>query len=98
MPCQEKCDIFILGSGAGGKLLARQATKAGRRSAVVERQRVDGSYPNVASMPSKSEFKVPEPRLREAVIPHLTVAERPGFLLASVLPRPDRRSVSKTAA
>ncbi len=56
MPKQEKYDILILGSGAGGKLLAWQAARTGRRTAVVERQWIGGSCPNVACMPSKSEI------------------------------------------
>jgi pyruvate/2-oxoglutarate dehydrogenase complex dihydrolipoamide dehydrogenase (E3) component len=55
MPNQEKYDTLILGSGTGGKLLAWQAAKAGRRTAVVERQWIGGSCPNVACMPSKNE-------------------------------------------
>jgi pyruvate/2-oxoglutarate dehydrogenase complex dihydrolipoamide dehydrogenase (E3) component len=56
MPTQEKYEILILGSGTGGKLLAWQAAKAGRRTAVVERQWIGGSCPNIACMPSKSEI------------------------------------------
>lgn len=56
MPNQEKFDILVLGSGTGGKLLAWQAAKAGHRTAVVERQWIGGSCPNVACMPSKSEI------------------------------------------
>src|ERR1700758_1805983 len=56
MPKQEKYDILVLGSGAGGKLLAWQAASGGRRTAVVERQWIGGSCPNVACMPSKSEI------------------------------------------
>jgi pyruvate/2-oxoglutarate dehydrogenase complex dihydrolipoamide dehydrogenase (E3) component len=52
----EHFDILILGSGAGGKLLAWQIARSGRRTAVVERQWVGGSCPNVACMPSKNEI------------------------------------------
>lgn len=52
----EHFDILILGSGAGGKLLAWQMARSGRRTAVVERQWVGGSCPNVACLPSKNEI------------------------------------------
>src|SRR5262245_17724962 len=52
----ERFDIIILGSGQGGKLLAWHLAKMGRRTAVVERQWVGGSCPNVACMPSKNEI------------------------------------------
>ena len=51
----EHFDTVILGSGQGGKLLAWHLAKMGRRTAVVERQWVGGSCPNVACMPSKNE-------------------------------------------
>src|SRR6266436_3540085 len=46
----------ILGSGQGGKLLAWYLAQTGQRTAVVERQWVGGSCPNVACMPSKNEI------------------------------------------
>jgi pyruvate/2-oxoglutarate dehydrogenase complex dihydrolipoamide dehydrogenase (E3) component len=48
-------DILILGSGQGGKLLAWEMARSGRRTAVVERRWVGGSCPNIACMPSKNE-------------------------------------------
>ena len=52
----ERFQTVILGSGQGGKLLAWHLAKMGRRTAVVERQWVGGSCPNVACLPSKNEI------------------------------------------
>jgi pyruvate/2-oxoglutarate dehydrogenase complex dihydrolipoamide dehydrogenase (E3) component len=46
----------VLGSGAGGKLLAWHLASSGRRVAVVERRWVGGSCPNIACLPSKNEI------------------------------------------
>ena len=51
----EQFEVLILGSGAGGKLLAWHMAKAGRRTAVVERRWIGGSCPNIACLPSKNE-------------------------------------------
>src|SRR5215472_3012743 len=53
---EERFDILILGSGAGGKLLAWHMARAGRRTAVVERRWIGGSCPNVNCMPTKNEI------------------------------------------
>jgi pyruvate/2-oxoglutarate dehydrogenase complex dihydrolipoamide dehydrogenase (E3) component len=52
----EHFEILILGSGQGGKLLAWDMARSGRRTAVVERRWVGGSCPNIACMPSKNEI------------------------------------------
>jgi len=52
----EKYDDLILGSGAGGKILAWHLAKTGRRTAVVERRWIGGSCPNVNCLPSKNEI------------------------------------------
>jgi pyruvate/2-oxoglutarate dehydrogenase complex dihydrolipoamide dehydrogenase (E3) component len=52
----ERFEILILGSGAGGKLLAWHLARSGRRTAVVERQWIGGSCPNIACLPSKNEI------------------------------------------
>ena len=52
----ERFEILILGSGAGGKLLAWHMARAGRRTAVVERRYIGGSCPNINCMPSKNEI------------------------------------------
>jgi len=45
----------VLGSGAGGKLLAWHLARSGRRVAVVERKWIGGSCPNTNCLPSKNE-------------------------------------------
>jgi pyruvate/2-oxoglutarate dehydrogenase complex dihydrolipoamide dehydrogenase (E3) component len=52
----EQFDVVVLGSGAGGKLLAWHLAQSGRRTAVVERRWIGGSCPNIACMPSKNEI------------------------------------------
>src|SRR5215475_10038111 len=52
----EQFDILVLGSGKSGKLLAWHLAQSGRRTAVVERQWIGGSCPNVACLPSKNEI------------------------------------------
>src|SRR4029450_2763517 len=56
MDAPARFEALILGSGAGGKLLAWHLAQTGRRTAVVERQWVGGSCPAVACMPSKNEI------------------------------------------
>jgi pyruvate/2-oxoglutarate dehydrogenase complex dihydrolipoamide dehydrogenase (E3) component len=46
---------LVLGSGAGGKLLAWHLARSGRRVAVVERRWIGGSCPNINCLPSKNE-------------------------------------------
>src|SRR5262245_22214144 len=55
MAAPERYDALVLGSGQGGKLLAWDLGRSGRRTAVVERQWIGGSCPNVNCMPSKNE-------------------------------------------
>ena len=50
----EPYDVVIIGSGEGGKYLAWTFAREGRRVAVVERDRLGGSCPNIACLPSKS--------------------------------------------
>jgi pyruvate/2-oxoglutarate dehydrogenase complex dihydrolipoamide dehydrogenase (E3) component len=52
----EQFENVVLGSGQGGKVLAWHLAQAGRRTAVVERQWIGGSCPNVNCMPSKNEI------------------------------------------
>lgn len=47
-------DALVLGSGEAGKYLAWTLAKAGHRVAVVERQLIGGSCPNIACLPSKN--------------------------------------------
>ena len=52
----EQFEVLILGSGQGGKSLAWHMARSGRRTAVVERQWIGGSCPNIACLPSKNEI------------------------------------------
>ena len=52
----ERYEDLVLGSGAGGKLLAWHLAGSGRRTAVVERKWIGGSCPNVNCLPSKNEI------------------------------------------
>ena len=56
MSKSEHFEILILGSGAGGKVLAWHMGGSGRRTAVVERRWIGGSCPNIACLPSKNEI------------------------------------------
>jgi len=56
MSQSEQFEVLILGSGQGGKLLAWHMARSGRRTAVVERQWIGGSCPNIACLPSKNEI------------------------------------------
>jgi pyruvate/2-oxoglutarate dehydrogenase complex dihydrolipoamide dehydrogenase (E3) component len=51
----ELYDDIVLGSGAGGKLLAWHLARSGRRVAVIERRYIGGSCPNINCLPSKNE-------------------------------------------
>src|SRR5260221_1155116 len=44
----EECDLLVLGSGTGGKILAGTFAQKGERVIVVERKYVAGSCPNIA--------------------------------------------------
>src|ERR1700676_4166217 len=50
----DQFEILIIGSGEAGKYLAWTMSKAGRRTAVVERGLIGGSCPNIACLPSKN--------------------------------------------
>ena len=50
----EEYDLLVLGSGAGGKVLAGALAQKGQRAIVVERKWVGGSCPNIACLPSKN--------------------------------------------
>ena len=64
MPQPDHYEILVLGSGAGGKLIAWHMAQSGRRTAVVERRWIGGSCPNIACLPSKNE-------IRSAKVAHL---------------------------
>jgi len=52
----EQFDVLVLGSGAGGKLIAWHMAQSGRRTAVVERRWIGGACPNIACMPTKNQI------------------------------------------
>jgi len=56
MPPAEQFEILVVGSGKGGRLLARDMAQSGRRTAVVERQWIGGACHTVACLPSKNEI------------------------------------------
>jgi pyruvate/2-oxoglutarate dehydrogenase complex dihydrolipoamide dehydrogenase (E3) component len=54
MSANDHYDLVVVGSGEAGKYLAWTLSKAGHRTALVERSMVGGSCPNVACLPSKN--------------------------------------------
>jgi pyruvate/2-oxoglutarate dehydrogenase complex dihydrolipoamide dehydrogenase (E3) component len=50
----EEYDLLVLGSGAGGKLIAWTSAQKGQRVVVVERKYVGGACPNIACLPTKN--------------------------------------------
>jgi len=50
----EEYDLVIIGSGAGGKLIAWTSAQKGQRVLVIERKYIGGSCPNIACLPSKN--------------------------------------------
>src|SRR6266851_6085620 len=50
----EEYDLVILGGGTGATIAAWTFAKQGQRVAVIERQYVGGSCPNIACLPSKN--------------------------------------------
>jgi pyruvate/2-oxoglutarate dehydrogenase complex dihydrolipoamide dehydrogenase (E3) component len=52
----EQYECLVFGGGNGGMFLAWHLAKSGRRTAVIERQYVGGSCPNINCLPSKNEI------------------------------------------
>jgi len=50
----EDFDLVIIGSGEGSKYVAWTLAKEGQRVAVIEREYIGGSCPNIACLPSKN--------------------------------------------
>ena len=50
----EEYDLLILGSGAGGKVMAWTYAQQGQRVVMIERKYVGGSCPNIACLPAKN--------------------------------------------
>jgi pyruvate/2-oxoglutarate dehydrogenase complex dihydrolipoamide dehydrogenase (E3) component len=53
-PNVEEYDVLVLGSGTAGKLLSWTLSKAGMKTANIERKYVGGSCQNIACLPSKN--------------------------------------------
>src|ERR1700761_863768 len=53
-PAPEVYDLLTLGSGEAGKYIAWAVARKGMKAAVIERQYVGGSCPNIACLPSKN--------------------------------------------
>jgi pyruvate/2-oxoglutarate dehydrogenase complex dihydrolipoamide dehydrogenase (E3) component len=51
---EEKFDVLVLGSGEAGKYIAWSLGAEGKRVALVEREYIGGSCPNIACLPSKN--------------------------------------------
>jgi pyruvate/2-oxoglutarate dehydrogenase complex dihydrolipoamide dehydrogenase (E3) component len=54
MPEMENYEALVIGSGEAGKYLAWTLAGEGHRAAVVERELIGGSCPNIACLPSKN--------------------------------------------
>jgi pyruvate/2-oxoglutarate dehydrogenase complex dihydrolipoamide dehydrogenase (E3) component len=54
MPDNERYDAIVIGSGQGGTPLAAALAKAGRATALIEREHVGGSCVNVGCTPTKT--------------------------------------------
>ncbi len=50
----EEYDLVILGGGTGSTIAAWTFASQGQRVAVIERQYIGGSCPNIACLPSKN--------------------------------------------
>jgi pyruvate/2-oxoglutarate dehydrogenase complex dihydrolipoamide dehydrogenase (E3) component len=54
MATTNQYDVLVIGSGEAGKYLAWTLSRKGHRTALIERNMVGGSCPNVACLPSKN--------------------------------------------
>jgi pyruvate/2-oxoglutarate dehydrogenase complex dihydrolipoamide dehydrogenase (E3) component len=54
MSATENYDVLVIGSGEAGKYLAWTMAAAGHHTAVIERELIGGSCPNIACLPSKN--------------------------------------------
>ena len=62
----EQVDVLILGSGAGGKLLAWHMARSGRRTAVVERRWIGAPVPTSPACPARMRSGAPRSRIWRA--------------------------------
>jgi pyruvate/2-oxoglutarate dehydrogenase complex dihydrolipoamide dehydrogenase (E3) component len=56
VPDPKQYDAIVIGSGQGGTPLAKALAKAGRRTAIIERQYIGGTCVNVGCTPTKTMF------------------------------------------
>ena len=56
MPDPKQYDAIVIGSGQGGTPLAKALAKAGRKTAIIERQYIGGTCVNVGCTPTKTMF------------------------------------------
>lgn len=56
MPDPKQYDAIVIGSGQGGTPLAKALAKAGRKTAIIERQYIGGTCINVGCTPTKTMF------------------------------------------
>ena len=87
----EHLDVLVLGSGEAGKYLSWHLGSSDKRVAVIERQYIGGSCPNVACLPSKN-------ILHSASIVHNAHKAAISGLLHSDAPYVDMRVVQKRKA
>src|SRR2546425_7295236 len=78
MAASERFEVLILGSGAGGKLLAWDMARSGRRTAVVERQWIGGAGSHAERMPPKKKNSSPRPAPPGGPPPPARPQNRPG--------------------
>jgi probable pyridine nucleotide-disulfide oxidoreductase len=81
----EQFEFVFLGGGKGGKSLATELARAGRRVAVIERGMIGGSCINVACIPTKA-------LIRSARVAH-TVRQAGAFGIETGAARVDMKSV-----
>jgi pyruvate/2-oxoglutarate dehydrogenase complex dihydrolipoamide dehydrogenase (E3) component len=56
MPNEERYDAIVIGSGQAGKPLSIALAKAGRKTAIIEREHIGGTCINVGCTPTKTMF------------------------------------------
>ena len=89
MPPAEQFEILVVGSGKGGRLLARNMAQSGRRTAVVERQWIGGACHTVACLPESNPMELHRVRY------FLALAKTLNFTRASEQCRVTRPALTK---
>ena len=80
----EEYDLVILGGGSGSTVAAWTFAGRGQRVAVIERDYIGGSCPNIACLPSKNIIHSAKVAWRDAIPTHPTLAEGRIPLFSSV--------------